>query len=140
MEKVGLASSLKRSPLDVTLGKLFEHAKRTFEARLAAIGETVDDWQHVTRDQTAAARHALREHLVAAERRCEEALHELSTARAHLQQKISEGVGILERSPVRRRLREAGRRARHALDAWQELGAAYLETAGITQAMAVGEP
>ena len=67
MQKVGLADNLKRSPLDVTLGKLFfEHARSTFEQRLAAIGETVDewqvafgetvdDWQVATRGQTADA-------------------------------------------------------------------------------------
>jgi stearoyl-CoA desaturase (delta-9 desaturase) len=140
MEKVGLASSLRRSPLDVTLRKHFEHARQTFEERLASIGETVDEWQTAfgesvdewqasTRDQTAAAREVLRVHVVAAERRCEEALAELKAARDNLQAKISEGVGVIERSEVRRRLREATRSARRALDAWQELGAAYLESA-----------
>jgi stearoyl-CoA desaturase (delta-9 desaturase) len=127
MQKVGLASGLKRSPLDVTLGKFFEHARSTFEQRLAAIGETVDDWQASTRDQTAAAREVLREHVVAAEKRCEEALIELKTARANLQAKISEGAGVIGRSQLRRKLREATRSARHALDTWQALGAAYLD-------------
>jgi stearoyl-CoA desaturase (delta-9 desaturase) len=131
MQKVGLASKLKRSPLDVTLGKLFEHARATFEERLAAIGETVDDWQATTRDQTAAARETLREHVVAAEKRCEEALDELKAARANLQAKISEGVGVIGRSQLRRKLRKATRSARNALNAWQHLGAAYLETAAM---------
>ena len=129
MEKVGLASRLKRSPLDVTLGKIFEHARSTFEERLATIGETVDDLQASRRDQTAAAREALRGHIVAAEKACEEALAELKIARANLQAKITEGVGVIERSPVRRKLREAKRSAKRAIDAWQELGAAYLESA-----------
>jgi stearoyl-CoA desaturase (delta-9 desaturase) len=134
MAKVGLASNLRRSPLDVTLGKIFEHARSTFEERLAAIGETVDDWQASTRDQTAAAREALREHLVAAEEACEEALAELKTARANLQAKIADGVGVIERSPVRRKVREARRSAQRAINAWQELGAAYLESATSTAA------
>jgi stearoyl-CoA desaturase (delta-9 desaturase) len=129
MEKVGLASSLRRSPLDVTLGKLFEHARHTFEERLAAIGETVDDWQASTRDQTAAAHDVLRGHIVAAEKACEDALAELKAARANLQAKISEGVGVIGRIQVRRKLREATRSARRSLDAWQELGATYLESA-----------
>ncbi|MBD3852479.1 MAG: fatty acid desaturase, partial [Acidobacteria bacterium] len=140
LQKMGLASGLKRSPLDVTLGKLFEHARATFEQRLASIGETVDewqvsfgetvdDWQATTRDQTAAARETLREHVVAAENRCEEALAELKIARANLQTKISEGAGVIGRSRLRRQLREATRSARHALDTWQELGAAYLKSA-----------
>ena len=128
MDKVGLASNLRRSPLDVTLGKLFEHARQTFEERLAAIGETVDDWQASTRNQTAAAREVLRGHVVAAERACEDALAELKAARDTLQAKISEGVGVIGRSEVRRKLRRASRSARRALDTWQELGAAYLES------------
>jgi hypothetical protein len=64
-------------------------------------------------------------HVVAAERRCEEALAELKAARDNLQAKISEGVGVIERSEVRRRLREATRSARRALDAWQELNSAW---------------
>ena len=140
LQKMGLASGLKRSPLDVTLGKLFEHAQGIFEQRLASIGETVDewqvsfgetvdDWQATTRDQTAAARETLREHVVAAENRCEEALAELKIARANLQAKISEGAGVIGRSRLRRQLREATRSARRALDTWQELGAAYLKSA-----------
>jgi stearoyl-CoA desaturase (delta-9 desaturase) len=132
MQKVGLASKLKRSPLDVTLGKLFDHARTTFEQRLASIGETVEDWQATTRDQTAAARESLREHLVAAERRCEEALSELKTARTNLQAKIAEGTGVIGRSEMRRKLRRATRSARRALETWQELGATYLESAAVT--------
>jgi stearoyl-CoA desaturase (delta-9 desaturase) len=143
MEKVGLASSLKRSPLDVTLAKHFEHARQTFEEHLASVGETidewraafgdtVDDWQASTRDQTAVAREVLRGHIVAAEKACEEALAELKNARATLQAKISEGAGIIERSPVRKNLREARRSARRALAQWQELGAAYIESATAT--------
>jgi stearoyl-CoA desaturase (delta-9 desaturase) len=155
MERVGIASGLKRSPLDVTLGKHFEHARSTFEQRLAAIGETVDewqvafgetvdDWQASTRDYTAAARKAvreliassprevLREHVVAAEKRCEEALGELKIARDNLQAKIAEGVGVIGRSQMRRNLREASRSARRALDHWQALGAAYIEAAQVS--------
>jgi stearoyl-CoA desaturase (delta-9 desaturase) len=143
LQKMGLASGLKRSPLDVTLGKHFEHARKTFEQRLATIGETVDewqvafgetvdDWQATTRDQTAAAREALRGHVVAAEKRCEEALRDLKAARANLQATISEGAGVIGRSQVRRQLREAARSARHALDTWQALGAAYLERAQVS--------
>ena len=142
MEKIGLANGLRRSPLDVTLGKHFEHARQTFEERLASVGETVeewqaafgetvDDWQASTRDQTAVAREVLRGHIVAAEKRCEEALAELKAARSNLQSKIAEGVGVIERSAVRRNLRKATRSARRSLDAWQELGATYLETAAL---------
>jgi stearoyl-CoA desaturase (delta-9 desaturase) len=129
MEKVGLASKLRRSPLDVTLGKIFEHARQRFDERLAAIGESLEDWQASTRDHTAAAQASLREHVVAAEKRCEQALQDLEAARVSLHAKISEGAGVIGRSQVRRNLRQARRAAQHALQHWQELGAAYLETA-----------
>jgi stearoyl-CoA desaturase (delta-9 desaturase) len=141
MARIRLAGDLRRSPLDVTLGKLFEHARGTFEHRLAAIGETLDDWQASNRLRAVAARKAvreliassprevLREHFVAAEARCEEALGDLKTARGNLQAKIAEGVGVLGRSQVRRTLRQANRSARRALATWQRLGTAYLEAA-----------
>ncbi len=129
MEKVGLASKLRRSPLDVTLGKIFEHARQRFDERLASIGESLEDWQESTRHQTAAAQAALREHVVAAEKRCEQALQDLEAARVSLHAKISEGASIVGRSQVRRNLREARRAAHRALRQWESLGAAYLETA-----------
>jgi stearoyl-CoA desaturase (delta-9 desaturase) len=144
MEKIGLASGLKRSPLDVTLGKHFEHARSTFEQRLAAIGETIEEWQVSAHDRTAAARkavreliasgprEALREHIVSAEKACEEALSELRAARDKLQAMIADGVGVIERSPVRRKLREEARSARRALRHWHELGRAYIEAATAT--------
>jgi stearoyl-CoA desaturase (delta-9 desaturase) len=139
MSRLGLASTLRRSPLDVTLGRLFEHARNTFRERLAAIGETVDDWQESTRTRTAATREAVREliatgtpetlrdHVVAAERRCEEALTELKAARTHLQTIIGEGTGIFGRRHIRRQVREAKRSVNDALTRWQSLGRAYLD-------------
>ncbi len=141
MARLGLVKNLRRSPLDVTLGRLFEHARQTLETRLAAVGEAVGDWNESTRVRTAAAREAvreliatsprevLREHLLAAERRCEEALGELKAARGNLQARISDGAGVLARGEVRRRLRQASRSARQALDTWQILGRAYLDAA-----------
>jgi stearoyl-CoA desaturase (delta-9 desaturase) len=139
MSRLGLASSLRRSPLDVTLGRLFEHARSTFRKRLVAIGETVDDWQESTRTRTAATREAVREliatgtpetlrdHVVAAEKRCEEALTELKAARTHLQALIGEGAGIFARRHIRRQVREARRSVHDALRRWQSLGRAYLD-------------
>ncbi len=139
MSRLGLARTLRRSPLDVTLGRLFEHARSTFRERLAAIGETVDDWQELTRTRTAATREAVREliatgtpetlrdHVVAAERRCEEALNELKAARTRLQTMIGEGTGIFGRRHIRRQVREARRSVNGALTRWQSLGRAYLD-------------
>jgi stearoyl-CoA desaturase (delta-9 desaturase) len=139
MSRIGLASSLRRSPLDVTLGRLFEHARNTFQERLAAVGETVDDWQESTRTRTEATREAvrdliatgtpeaLRDHVVAAEKRCEEALNELKAARTHLQSMVGEGAGVFARRHLRRQVREAKRSVRDALSRWQSLGRAYLD-------------
>jgi len=139
MSRLGVSSGLRRSPLDVTLGCLFEHAQSTFRERLAAIGETFDDWQESTRNRTAATREAVREliatgtpealrdHVVAAERRCEEALAELKAARTNLQAVISEGAGVFARRHLRRRVRETRRSVQRALSRWQFLGRAYLD-------------
>jgi len=45
LARLGLASHLRRSPLDVTLGRMFEHARTTFAEHLKAAGETIDGWQ-----------------------------------------------------------------------------------------------
>jgi stearoyl-CoA desaturase (delta-9 desaturase) len=139
MSRIGLARSLRRSPLDVTLGRLFEHARNTFRERLAAVGESFDEWQDSTRTRTAATREAvrelivdgppemLREHVVAAERRCEEALAELKAARTRLQKMTGEGTGPFARRKLRRQMREAKRSVREALNRWQSLGRAYLD-------------
>ncbi len=134
LAKLKLASKLRRSPLDVTLGKMFEHAKQTFEERLASAGESFDAWKESARDAVRdlipdATHEALREHLIAAEQRCEEALAEVKRTRSELQAMIANGAGVLSRRHLRRKLRQAKRSARAALDQWQELGRAYLEAA-----------
>jgi stearoyl-CoA desaturase (delta-9 desaturase) len=45
LARLGFASNLRRSPLDVTLGRMFEHARTSFEEHLRAAGETIDGWQ-----------------------------------------------------------------------------------------------
>jgi hypothetical protein len=72
-------------------------------------------------------RQALRESILAAERRCEEALADLKHARTSLQATIAEGTGFAARRRLRRRVREAKRSAHEALQHWQALGRAYLE-------------
>jgi len=140
LARVGLASNLRRSPIDVTLGKMFEHARETFDEHLKSAGDTIDGWQATARAHTTAAgdavremiaigrpRQALRESILAAERRCEEALADLKAARTSLQATIAEGTGFAARRHLRRRVREAKRSAHEALQHWQELGRAYLE-------------
>jgi stearoyl-CoA desaturase (delta-9 desaturase) len=129
MARLGLASDLRRSPLDVTLTKIFEHAQATFDEHLRTAGETIDGWQASAIAQTTAAGESMREHFVAAEKRCEEALAELKTARTRLQATISDGASVVSRRHLRRQLRVAKRSAREALSQWQSLGHAYLEQA-----------
>jgi hypothetical protein len=136
--------------LDVTLGRMFEHAQDSFEEHLRAAGETIDGWQasagetidgwHASaRARTTAAGAAFREllasappealraHILAAEKRCEEALAELKAARTSLQTVLRDGVSRASRRQFRRQLRVAQRAARNALEHWQILGRAYLE-------------
>ncbi len=139
MNRVGLVSNLKRSPIDVTFGRLFEHARSTFETHLANLGETVDDWQESARNQTAVAREAMRDlidsdpremlrvKIIAAERHCEETIAELKAARTNLQKKMAEAGGFRARKHLRRQFRQARKTVREAFDNWQALGEAYLE-------------
>ena len=69
----------------------------------------------------------MRESILAAERRCEEALADLKHARTSLQATIAQGTGFTARRQLRKRFREARRSAQAALEHWQELGGAYLE-------------
>lgn len=150
LARLGLASNLRRSPLDVTLGRMFEHARTSFEEHLRAAGETIDGWQvsageaidgwqASARARTTAAGAAFREllasappealraHILAAEKRCEEALAELKAARTSLQTVLRDGVSRTSRRQLRRQLRAAQRAAHSALEHWQSLGRAYLE-------------
>lgn len=150
LARLGLASNLRRSPLDVTLGRMFEHARTSFEEHLRAAGETIDGWQvsageaidgwqASARARTTAAGAAFREllasappealraHILAAEKRCEEALAELKAARTSLQTVLRDGVSRTSRRQLRRQLRAAQRAAHSALEHWQSLGRAYRE-------------
>ncbi len=161
LARLGLASNLRRSPLDVTLGRMFEHARTTFAEHLKAAGETIEGWQasagetvdawqtsagetlegwqasaraHTTaagvvvRELLASAPpETLRAHILAAEKRCEEALQDLKAARTSLQTLIGDGASLVTRRRLQRRFREAQRAVRAALDHWQALGRAYLE-------------
>jgi stearoyl-CoA desaturase (delta-9 desaturase) len=141
LARVGMASNLRRSPIDVTLGRIFEHARETFNEHLKAAGETIDGWQASAKAHTTAAGEAvlemigpgptqtLRESILAAERRCEEALAELKHARTALQATLADGADFLSRRQLRRRYREAKRSAHEAFEHWRDLGRAYLEGA-----------
>ncbi len=150
LARLGLASNLRRSPLDVTLSRMFEHARASFEEHLKAAGETIDAWQASAGEtidgwQTSARAHttaagaafrellasappeALRAHILAAEKCCETALEELKAARTGLQAMIAEGASLVARRQLRRRSRAAQRAVHTALEHWRNLGRAYLE-------------
>jgi hypothetical protein len=123
---------------------MFEHARQTFDEHLKAAGETIDGWRESARAHTSAAGvafrdliatgppHVLRDSIVAAEHRCEEALADLKHARTALQSALTEGTGFLSRRHLRRSFREARRSAHEAIEHWQELGSAYLERTAVT--------
>ncbi len=137
LSRVGLASRLRRHPVDVRLRRRFEHARSILDDRLAAASTTLDDLRARGRATAEAARlavqHArddasivLAERLLAAERACEEALAELASVREHWQRSVADARRMVDGRAVRRRLRRARRGAEEALREWRRLGEAYL--------------
>jgi stearoyl-CoA desaturase (delta-9 desaturase) len=96
LARVGLAGSLRRMPVDVTLSRRFEQARHDLDATLRELDER--------------ARAALTAHLAPLETMCEEALVRLRAVRKDLQQG----------EVPRRALRTARRTARRALREWHE--------------------
>jgi len=105
LSRIGLTADLRRVPVDVTLGRKFEQARKDLDARL--------------RDLDDRARAALKERLSPVERICEDALGRLEAARTGLQK--GEGPN------PRRALRSARRSARRAIRDWRALTRTQLE-------------
>ena len=97
LARVGLAANLRHVPVDVSLGKRFEQARRDLEARLAGVDER--------------ALAAVRERLAPLEKLVEDALDRLEEARRSLR---------AAHVPTPRRAFHAARRAaRRAFRQWQ---------------------
>ena len=117
LEKLGLASRLKRSPVDVRLSRLFTQARSRVEARLAAAGHTLDDLRARASAAGETARDAVHARLVATESACEKALADLKAIRAQAHATVR-SAGRAARDEVRaaeRSFAEARRAARRAL-------------------------
>ena len=104
--RLRLAGGLRRMPVDVTLGRKFEQARKDLESHL--------------RDLDERARAALSERLAPVEAICEEALVRLQAARTSLQ----------NGEAPRRALWAARRAARRAFREWQAITRSQLELAG----------
>jgi len=105
LSRAGLARSLRRVPVDITLGKRFEQARRDVEALLADLDDR--------------ARTALRERIAPLERLLEDALARLEAART--------GLPDADAISPRRAIRAARRAARRAYRRWQEQTQRHLE-------------
>jgi stearoyl-CoA desaturase (delta-9 desaturase) len=99
LSRFGLAGGLRRVPVDVTLNRKFEQARKDLDAKL--------------RDLDDRARAVLKERLAPVERMCEDALERLARARTEFQRR--------EGPNPRRSLRTARRAARRALRDWRSM-------------------
>jgi len=126
LSRIGLAQKLRRSPVDVTLKKLYDQARTTFEEQLASASETLEALRARGRKAGDDARALLAERLVAAEAACDEALAELTRVRQGFQTAVSADGRRRSVRQLKRQLREARRSAETALEQWRELGEAYV--------------
>ena len=124
LSKLGLASGLRRTPMDVVLNTRFEEGRRGF---LEQLGE----WSEAKQSEWGEALKAKREQLAAAEAALEAELAALKTMR----QSLSDRMGELKRTAcddlkarlegevqhLRRNFRQAQRAAKSALRGWEQL-------------------
>jgi len=117
LARLGLASGLKRSPVDVRMARLFSHARSRVEARLAAAGHTLADLRCRASSASDGARDALHARLAAADAACERALADLKAIRIQAQAAVrsAERSAREEARAVERSLAEARRASRRAL-------------------------
>ena len=144
--RLGLASKLRRIPVDVILARRYEHGRDGFVARLEAWGEDkAEEWrvalearsEQLSRQRDdfvaslRAGQTALREQLLSAEAGLDEKLAELKARRQALadayrdakEQASSELRRELKH--LKRSVREAQRSARAALKSWERLAREY---------------
>jgi stearoyl-CoA desaturase (delta-9 desaturase) len=110
MAKLGLAGNLRRVPVDVTLRRKFEQARRDLDLRVADFGDR--------------AKATLGDQLEPIERHLEEAIKGLKAARESLQA-AARDTAIPTRN-LRRAVRSARRSAKRALCQWQHASRSYL--------------
>lgn len=152
--RVGLATNLRRTPMDVVLQTRFDEGRRGFLDRIGTWGELKrEDWSQLietkrsqlrTRrddfiDGIRQGRLALRDQLLAAEATLEMDLQELKAMRQALTDRLHEAQrtssselrAALEREVrhLRRSVRNAQRSAKAALRGWEKLAREYAFTA-----------
>lgn len=144
LSRLGLATKLRRSPVDVAQQRLFDQSRRRLELRLAEFSQSLDDLRERGRAQSEAARERMRKasdeaqaalaaRLVAAEEMCEHTLAELAEVRAILQKSFADGrPKRVVRRALKRHLRRTTRASRAAVKHWRALAEAYLATCAAT--------
>jgi stearoyl-CoA desaturase (delta-9 desaturase) len=103
LARLRLAYNLRRTPIDVTLSRRFEQARRDLDARMSALGDR--------------ARAILGDRLEPVEHRLEDALDRLRAARENLQAAARNSE--IPKRGLRQKLRCARRTAKRALRQWQ---------------------
>ena len=151
LERVGLASHLRRSPVDLTLKARFETSREELKARaLTRVGETAEEWSLLLQEKREQlkdqkeqllvslreGKEALRDRVVSAEAQVEHYLQELKALRVDLKERVgmsSDGTTDSERRLHQReaeRLRQAIRRthanAKETLARWEALAIEYV--------------
>jgi len=144
--RVGLASSLRRTPVDVVLATRFKQSCRSFAGSIEAVEEDeVGEWSGLLaekkkqilarRDQLMeslrGSRVALSEQLIAAEERVQLRIEEIKTLRVELRERMKSAAAetsdelrrIIKREikHLRRAMREAHRTAKETLVGWERL-------------------
>ena len=156
LARVGLASNLRRTPMDVVLQTRFEEGRRGFLDRIGSWSELKrDEWAHLIetkreqlrtqRDDFIAgirqSRMALHDQLVASEAALEVDLQELKAMRQaladrirHISRETSEEIrSAMQREirHLRRSVRNAQRSAKAALRSWEKLAGEYVFASGL---------
>ena len=154
MYRLGLASDLRRSPLDLTLKARFEVSRDELKTRaLACVGETAEEWAELLQEKKEQlkdrtdqlmgslreGKEALRDRVLGAEAQVELYLQELKTLRADLKERVgmnSKGASDTERQlqkreakQLRQAIRETHAKAKETLGRWEALALEYIAVA-----------
>lgn len=154
LARVGLATDLRRSPIDMTLKARFDTSRDELMNRaFARMGQTAEEWAellHEKREQLKSrteqimgslreGKEALRDRVLDAEAQVELYLQELKTLRADLKERVgmtSSGASNAERKLHKReakRLRQAIRtthtKTKETLGRWEALALEYIAVA-----------
>lgn len=129
LSKLGLADSLRRSPVDQRFATLFGATRQRIDASFeAALTQAEELGAHAADAFEREVAAPIRARLTTAERRVEEALAELEAARTRWQAAVRAGRrSVPDARDVRRSFAQARRQARRTLQEWRTDAARAVE-------------